>query len=429
MSIDDVEIDSQYALEQTMFLFKKKNVILSSFGRVFQYSDDPKFFQYFAQTKSHLSVSTGKETISSGFSFFSQENAILKCLSEALERFSLENIYKPIVYSTAKKLDKPNIDISRFASFSPQQRDELGLKLDLNGKYGWVLGKEISTMEDVYIPAQLVYLSYLRNKNESLIRLPISTGAASGTAYSAALYRGICEVIERDAFMITYLNKLSCPRISFAKTKSPLIKKIVRISKNYNLKLLSYDISSDLGVYTFLTIVHDPTDIGPCISVGMKSSLNPEEALLGSIQESFHPRTGLRKQKNAFKGSKKSLLTPQTFKDRGLLWSFKENFKYLDFLINSKKKTKNIFEYKDLSKKNSKDNLSTVISLLKKRGYSSYFVDITPNLQNVKKTSFRVVMAVVPELHPLYINEKYPYFGGGRLKTKNVLNKFPHPFL
>lgn len=51
-------------------------------------------------------------------------------------------------------------------------------------------------------------------------------------------------------------------------------------------------------------------------------------------------------------------------------------------------------------------------------------------------------MTIIPELQPLYLDERYPYFGSDRLysvpvklgylknpNNENTLNKFPHPFL
>jgi ribosomal protein S12 methylthiotransferase accessory factor len=445
MDIRDEELTLDDALKQAISnIGNRKNNLLYSFGRIFQYSDEPKFFQYYAQLGDYASKKKGNHGTASGFSFFSQKLAVLKCLMEALERYSLNYCdTKKIIFSSPGNLNKPSLDLSSVVSFSKNQREtNSDLRLDLNGSFSWVLGKELSTMEEVYIPAQLVYLAYRRKLGEGLIRLPISTGAACGTAFSSAIYRGLCEIIERDAFMITYLNKLSHMRVPLKKSKNDDIQKIIKIAEDYKLELYSFDITTDLGIYVFLTIIHDNTGIAASISTGLKCSLNPTEGLLGSLLEAFHPRTWLRREKEKFKGDKSDLEKPYELSTRGVLWSSSDMVNKIGFLLNSTKETKVINEYKDESKKTSAENLQKTIKILTSSGYNPYFVDITPNLPKIKKTNIKAVMTIIPELQPLYLDERYPYFGGDRLYSVPVklgylkypcnekdLNKIPHPFL
>lgn len=444
ININDSEVDSNIALDQAIrYIGDQKNGFLSSFGRIFQYSDEPKFFQYYAQVRDILEKSTGSHGTASGFSFFSQKAAALKCLLEALERYANKNYAKSaLTFSTAQGLHKPSLDVSEVASFSNKQRKLKNFQVNPNGRYNWVLGKRLPKLEDIYIPAQLVYLSYRRNEDEGLIRLPISTGAACGSAYSAAIYRGLCEIIERDAYMIMYLNKLQCPRVPLEESINEDIQKILTIAKNYNLQVYCYDISTDLDIYTFFTVIYDPTGVAATISTGLKSSLNPIEAVLGSLQEAFHPRTWLRREKDKFTGVRSELMMPVELSQRGVLWSSLDVVEEFDFLFNSAKVTRSIDSYKDKSQKTSALNLRHTTRLLKNKDCDAYFVDITPDLPSIKKTKFKVVMTIVPKLHPLYLDERYPYFGGERLysvplklgylkraNSENTLNKFPHPFL
>ncbi|MDP2585844.1 MAG: YcaO-like family protein [Candidatus Levybacteria bacterium] len=445
MTIDDNEIEINIALEQAIeAIGYKKNNILYFFGRIFQYADEPSFFSYNSQLNNSLTDKTPADGSASGFSFFSQKLAVLKCLLEALERYALKHYdKKDVIFSTTDKLDKSFVDPTTIASFSDKQRKEnKNLKLNVNGLYGWILGKKLPSLEDIYIPAQLIYFSYRRQLGEGLIRLPISTGAASGTANSAAIYRGLCEAIERDAFMITYLNKLPRSKIPLHKSKNTKIKKIIEMVDNCNLQINSFDISTDIGVYVFLTTIYDGTGISSAISVGMKGGLDPIETLLGSMQEAFHSRAWIRNKKDQFTGKKSDLMKPPDLLERALLWSSLDSVKNLDFLLNSTKETVNIDDYKDKSNNSSAKDLSKTIELLRDRGYESYFVDITPDLPSIKNTKFKVVMTIVPELQPLYLNEQYQYLGGARLyeipvklgylkKSNNQsnLHKFPHPFL
>ena len=44
--------------------------------------------------------------------------------------------------------------------------------------------------------------------------LPISTGCAAHTDIAAALLSGLCEVIERDAIALLWLQRMAVPRLS-----------------------------------------------------------------------------------------------------------------------------------------------------------------------------------------------------------------------
>ena len=42
-----------------------------------------------------------------------------------------------------------------------------------------------------------------------MLRWAVTTGLATGQSLEEAIAKGILEVVERDAFMISYLNRLS----------------------------------------------------------------------------------------------------------------------------------------------------------------------------------------------------------------------------
>ncbi len=443
--LTDNELNEKKALDLAIRLIgAKTNGLLYSFGRVFQYSDEPKFFQYYAQLRDQKEKDKPDSVSASGFSFFSQKTAVLKCLFEAIERLALKSIKKEnIIFSAGPNLNKPYIRPTDFASFNKNQRQSnLYFELKDDSYFGWILGKELPSLREVYVPAQLVYLSYIRRKDESFIRLPISTGAASGTAYSAALYRGICEVIERDAFMISYLNKLEGRPINLHNTKNKQIKKILKTAADYNLKVDMFDTTTDLGVYTFLTTVRDKTGIASALSTGLKCGLNPIDVAIGSLQEAFHPRSWLRGEMEKIKGEKEDLMEPIDLSSRGLLWSKLSTLRNLKFLFNSKKLSKNIDDYLNYSSGSIKKDLGNVLQTLTNKNYKSYFVDITPTCSKISNSEIKVVMVLIPKLQPMHLDERYPYLGGtrlfsvplelGYLKNRNrqySLNKFPHPFL
>ncbi len=77
---------------------------------------------------------------------------------------------------------------------------------------------------------------------------------------------------------------------------------------------------------------------------------------------------------------------------------------------------------------------------MKDKNIEAVYVDITD--KEIRKYGFVVVKVVIPQLQPLYLDERYAYLEEKRLrdapikmgllkysKTKNKFNKIPHPFL
>lgn len=421
-----------------------KYKIIEEIDRLIQYSDDPKFFHFggglYPQT--NLPKEEIWSTSFSGCSFFSEDEALLKCLGEAIERHCIKRYEKrKLIKGSYNEMKNQALDPQTVVCFSEKQRRRPSFKLfnfDKNTRFTWEKGTNLISGEFIFLPAQLIYLSYRLIPQEKIIYPPISTGAAGGSSMVSALVRAIYEIIERDAFLIYYLNKLSGKRIALGSIDNKKIRPFIDAIESYNLKVYLIDITSDLLIPTFLSIVIDETGIGPAVSAGLKTHLDPITAILGSIQEALHPRRWIRgrTQENPRLLEKVRVNNINNIEDRALLWYPKRNIDKLGFWLNQEEKKVQIKE-RELS---FKQQLQIILEILKKNNIETYFVDVT--IPAVKKNGYHVVKVIMPQLYPFYLIEKYPFFGGKRLyevpyklgfakrKTKEEkLNKFPHPFI
>lgn len=409
---------------------------LVSFYKILRYNDEPLLFQY--------SANSDKNILGSGISFI-KNKAKIKAIGECFERYSLdEPVSSDYIVSSIQKLDNNGkkflnpLDV--VALSESQKKDSRFGEFNTTSKslFKWILGRDLWDNSNTLIPAQLVYVPYKYSTYEPTIRLPISTGAALGISEKNAVERGIYEVIERDSFMIFYLNKISPPK--FNPKLNPFLKRILEYMSRYRLTLNTFDLTSDIGVPVVMSIVTDETKIGPFLSVGLKCSLDIKQAIIGATEEAMNTRIWMRSEyekidKTIYESIVKENVVLKTPRDRGLYWYDGRLKQSLNFWLES-----NIFSSKKImNRKGNIDGCSKLITLLKDQNLKSYWVDITN--PKVRKLGYIVAKVIIPELHPLYLYEAYPYHGGRRLYSvpkklgyrgnfsENGLNMVPHPFL
>lgn len=409
---------------------------ITSLRREPLYNDEPQLFAYSAHYKTRYK---DVDSIASGVSF-DKERALMRVLGETLERYCLDNFNeRDFITGSISDLHVPFLDPTRVISFSEQQlKNKHFNKFIIKDAsiFRWVHGYSLFLKKKILVPAQLVFTSYQPIKNEPWILLPISTGAATGITLEGGLYRGICEIIERDAFMISYLNKLPSPLIDLQSIKNKVIANILSILNRYRLEVFVVDITSDLQIPAFASLLLDRTGLGPAVSVGLKAGLNEEETIIGAIEESLMVRSWIRDIFMYTETKMKIPNTIETVEDRACFWFKPESIEYLDFWLKHGRRKK-LESRKALDEHN---EFHQAITLLKKAGIDIFYVDITQ--PKMKKFGFTVVKVIIPQLHPFYLEEKYPYLGGNRLYDvsvklgfqssphhENQLNKIPHPFL
>ncbi len=423
-------------IEKASQFINANSGIIKGIYRDASYNDEPKLYSYAVYFRDKYSGVKNEDAVASGVSL-NKKRALLKVLGETIERYLLStNNNKKFIHKSYKELisdgESPlNLnDVTQVLDRRIRPQDTLSTKLH------WLKGKSLLSNKDILVPAQLIYVPYVYEQAEVVLRRSISTGAAAGSSLGEALYRGICEIVERDAFMISYLNMLPSPRIEFSSMKDKKFNNIFKMFNRYKLELVVLDITTDLEIPVFAAITLDRTGLGPAVSVGLKAGFNLKETIIGAIEESLMVRFGTRDQ-IAFESQKnKGKKMVSDIKDRVNFWLSPSSIENLNFWLKSKNVKKINIKYSD----HEESILKKTINILKKRKLESVYVDITDD--KAKKYGFTVLKAIIPQLHPLYLDERCPYLDGDRLyktpvemgflqkaKTRNHLNKIPHPFL
>ena len=163
-------------------------------------------------------------------------------------------------------------DFDRGVPFSP--RDERP----------WVWGYSLRDRRPILVPETLAYYHLSRARDAPFV-LQNSNGCASGGSLTEAIYHGLMEVVERDAFLISWYARARLPEIdpgSISRPESRLL--IDRLALyGYRTRLFSARITFPIPV---VVAVAERTDGGlGTLAFGAGASLDPESAVLGGLCE------------------------------------------------------------------------------------------------------------------------------------------------
>src|SRR5262249_40557602 len=135
---------------------------------------------------------------------------IAKAMGEAVERYcSAFFDYNELSLSRYRDIQQPATSPGSYALYRPEQYERGDLQwvpFDLDALVCWAHGTSLVTQTQVMLPAAMVFVpyQYRLSVGEAPVAQPISTGLAAGCSFEEAALSGLCEVIERDAFTITW---------------------------------------------------------------------------------------------------------------------------------------------------------------------------------------------------------------------------------
>jgi ribosomal protein S12 methylthiotransferase accessory factor len=409
--------------------------IITGLRRISVPPGEPAIENYVVDREDFAPLTDGEAIAhSEGGCAFTKQDALVAAYGEAIERYC-GCVFRQEDLHTASYTDisDPAIDPTTVVNFSSQQRESMAdaSLCGVDDELSWVVGENLDSGAKIHIPAQLVYLSYPPDA-EPFVRNPISTGLAAGSSREMALCNGLCELIERDAFMIYYLNTTELPIIDID-TASPRIQRLVDRVIAHGLELTLLDATTDLGVPVVIAVLVD-RESRPAVTVAAAGGPGATAVIESALEEVVQTRLWTIDQLDDQARSPEDLAFDEitSYEDRGLFWSIHERINALDFWIESRRTT-TVDEFDtDLTGGEIGDQVTAA-------GYDCYAVDVTT--REISNQGFSVQKVIAPRLQPLYLLERLRYFGGDRLTetpvemeyqqtplTEATLNTVPHPF-
>lgn len=148
----------------------------------------------------------------------------------------------------------------------------------------WIEGEELPSGDPVDVPAGLVYLSWPLPRAEDHVAAVTSNGLAAGADLEHATLGALHELIERDALMITWLNRLPAARI-VAPEHGCHAAAIIRHYRRHGVSVRLYRVATDQAATVVLAVAVNPDGIEPVHVVGMGCAERPLAAVDKAVFE------------------------------------------------------------------------------------------------------------------------------------------------
>ncbi len=428
----------------SLFLQQVSTLRSASFASIIEAawtdSDEPRLCTVMAsrslrsQTFSRSPERSSRVSAAQGWGIASApDGALIPAVAEMIERYSAAVLYdEQIIWSRFVDLAGKALDLLKLPRCSERELQSPYCPLREASPIEpirWVEGTRLRDGTPMLVPAVMVYSHAGWQAPQERFWLPISTGCAAHHSYEQAVLNGLCEVIERDAIAIVWLQQLPLPRIEVDRVgplAEPYWDSCQRACADISYHF--FDATTDVGIPTIYGIQSSRYHPRARTIVACATSLSYDEALAKVIRD-------LVALKRAFRVPYVPPADVRTFSgllDGAAYMARSDHAPAFSFLLESKRSV----ALSSLSKKK-QTTLPGLIQTLTELCMTPVVVDLTTD--EAIRSELRVVRVLVPELQPFSLHHAARYLAHSRLYTAPLnmgyavrpeehLNSWPQPF-
>jgi ribosomal protein S12 methylthiotransferase accessory factor len=386
-----------------------------------------------------------EEDLICGGKGLTRDDALASGLGEAIERYAADWVDPgAIVYARRAELDGPSMDPTDLVLYAPEQYATMPYHpYEETSIIGWVPGRSLATNQAVYLPALGVFLGYQAQRPEEHLFPVTSNGIAAGASLVRAILTAAYEVVERDAFMITWFARLPTQRVDPLTHPDADIRALCRSYQRRGVEIGLWRLPTDQPCAVFLALgLQQGSKPGPAVIAGLGADLAPAAAARKAILEVGQIRPGYRRslRSPATRERVAALVRdPQsvsTMHDHALLYCSPELLPALGFLLDQKP---DLTEWGPLSAGDPTMQLEQLVTYCRSTHRDLLYYNLTP--PDIAKLGLAVTRVIIPGFQPVTFGAREPRLGGARLYelpqqlglassrlTREVLNPYPHPF-
>ncbi|WBF05567.1 YcaO-related McrA-glycine thioamidation protein [Methanothermobacter thermautotrophicus] len=255
---------------------------------------------------------------------------------------------------------------------------------DLKSELEWINAENLTGDEEVPVPANAVFHPY--NPPEGCMSLFRSNtnGLASGNAREEAIFHGLMEVIERDAWSLFEARRGPKVEVDCSGTDNDIISGLLEKFHAAGVEVTLVDLTADTGVATVAAVADDTVLRDPALlTMGVGTHLDPEIAVIRALTEVAQSRA------TQIHGTREDTVRAEFMRRAGY-----ERMKRLNrHWFSEPEDTITLDEMEDLSTRSFRGDLEITLRKLRESGLEDvFYVDLT------RDVGVPVVRVIVPGL-------------------------------
>jgi len=363
------------------------------------------------------------------------DDALTRALGEAIERYCA-SVFSETQFTrdSASGLGRGALDLDTVPRCSAAELSHPYCPLlapDKGRPIRWVRGLSLLDGKVVFLPAIMVYHYAGVAGDGERFWLPISTGCAAHTTYEAALTAAICEIVERDALSVAWIQQLALPRLSIDDLNGEAATYWHRFARaSAVIEYSFFDATTDLGVPVVLGIQRCLADRRRATLVACGCALDPQQAFIKVLREMVAHRVATQAPQPA----PRSLDECSGLTQGAALMACAEQAGAFGFLFRSKMR-RGISGVAGLPAGH--DGMASLLDIFRRRTMGVFAVDLSTD--EALRSGLRAVRVVIPSLQPFAYHYRARYLGHPRLydaprrmgyrpRGEAKLNPWPIPF-
>jgi ribosomal protein S12 methylthiotransferase accessory factor len=353
---------------------------------------------------------------------------------EAAERYA-SSFYddRQFVRASARELGADALDLDTIPRCSAAELADPRCPVTLpddTAVIRWVRGVSLITRRCVHVPAVLAYMNLPTEGPGERFALQISTGCAAHVDLCAALVNAACEVVERDALVLTWLQRLALPRLTGPWPAA--VADAIAAAASSPVETHLFDATTDVGIPTVYAVDLAAPGRGFATAVACASGVDPEQVVLKVLREAASGRIALSANRRR----------SERVEDFAEVW---EGAAYMGrpehrgafaFLLDSPA-ARPLAAVVPCATGSPSGDLLAVVDRLASAGLEAVAVELTTD--EAARAGLRVVRVVVPGLMPLSFVHRARFLAHPRLyraparmghptHDEGGLNPWPQPF-
>ncbi|MCF6409846.1 TOMM precursor leader peptide-binding protein [Pseudalkalibacillus salsuginis] len=317
-------------------------------------------------------------------------------------------------------------------------------KFNPDRKMNWVWGHSFLQDRQILVPERLAY--YSLGCGDGFV-YETSNGCALGGSLEEAVFHGIMEVIERDAFLMTWYAQLNLPRLDpYSADDKELHLMIGRMKEIGGYDFHLYNATMEHGIPSVWALVKNRKQKGMNLLCAAGAHLDPIRAVKSAVYELAGMVMSLEDKFESHKSNYVKLYQDSsqvnTMDDHGMLYGLKEAEGRLQFLLDEDRQVQSFAEafhwethHRDLT-----EDLKKVLDAFKNLGLDVIVVDQTT--AEIRRNGLHCVKVLIPGMLPMTFGHDLTRVKGlkrvltvpaelgyyDRPLTYDQLNPHPHPF-